>query len=334
MASITLDRVDKTYPNGYVAAHDLSLEVADGELLVLVGPSGSGKSTILRLIAGLEPVTGGRILIGGTDVTALPPQRRDLAMVFQSYALYPHMTVRENMAFGLRVRKTAAPDIERRVGAAAGALGLEPLLDRKPAQLSGGQRQRVALGRAMVREPQAFLLDEPLSNLDARLRVETRLELASLHQRLGSTMVYVTHDQVEAMTLGDRVAVLDRGVLQQVAPPMELYRRPANRFVAGFIGSPGMNFLERDGTVLGIRPQDVGLLPADARGDDTLPATVRIVEPLGSEQVVHLALTDGAPLVAVAPPMPPVAAGTSLAVRLPTEALHRFDARSGERLEV
>jgi len=313
---------------------DLDLEVADGELLVLVGPSGSGKSTILRLIAGLEPVTGGRILIGGTDVTALPPQRRDLAMVFQSYALYPHMTVRENMAFGLRVRKTAAPDIERRVGAAAGALGLEPLLDRKPAQLSGGQRQRVALGRAMVREPQAFLLDEPLSNLDARLRVETRLELASLHQRLGSTMVYVTHDQVEAMTLGDRVAVLDRGVLQQVAPPMELYRRPANRFVAGFIGSPGMNFLERDGTVLGIRPQDVGLLPADARGDDTLPATVRIVEPLGSEQVVHLALTDGAPLVAVAPPMPPVAAGTSLAVRLPTEALHRFDARSGERLEV
>jgi multiple sugar transport system ATP-binding protein len=356
MAAITLEQVAKTYPNGYVAARALSLEIVDGELLVLVGPSGSGKSTILRLIAGLEPVSGGRILIGGRDVTDLPPQRRDLAMVFQSYALYPHMTVRENLAFGLRVRKTGDAEIARRVAAAAAALGLEPLLDRKPAQLSGGQRQRVALGRAMVREPQAFLLDEPLSNLDARLRLETRVELARLHRRLGATMVYVTHDQVEAMTLGDRVAVLDAGVLQQVAPPMELYRRPANRFVAGFIGSPAMNFVagelqRRDGgtafvggglavplangvagtgpAVLGVRPQQIELAPT---GPEAIPATVQLSEPLGSEQVVHLLTAGGTPLVAVAPPEPALAAGSVVGLRLPAEVVHLFDAGSGERL--
>ena len=208
MAGVRLAHIDKRYPNGYVAARDLSLEIADGELLVLVGPSGSGKSTVLRMIAGLETVTGGTIHIGEQDVTRLPPQRRDIAMVFQSYALYPHMTVRDNLSFGLRIRKLSDDEIARRVTTVADSLGLTPLLERKPAQLSGGQRQRVALGRAIVREPRAFLFDEPLSNLDARLRLETRVELSRLHRRLGATMIYVTHDQVEAMTLGERVAVL------------------------------------------------------------------------------------------------------------------------------
>jgi multiple sugar transport system ATP-binding protein len=243
MASITLDHVHKRYPNGFVAAHDLSLEVAHGELLVLVGPSGSGKSTMLRVIAGLEPVTSGRVYIAGRDVTDLPPRDRDVAMVFQSYALYPHMTVRENLAFALTVRKRPRAEVNERVSAVAESLGLSILLDRRPAQLSGGQRQRVALGRAIVREPLAFLLDEPLSNLDARLRLETRAGLARLHRQLGVTMVYVTHDQTEAMTLGTRVAVMHEGVLQQVAPPMTLYKEPSNMFVAGFIGSPAMNFV-------------------------------------------------------------------------------------------
>src|SRR5438105_2856042 len=244
MASISLEHIAKRYPNGYIASRDLSLEIADGELLVLVGPSGSGKSTVLRMIAGLEKPTAGTITIGDRDVTRLPPQERDIAMVFQSYALYPHMTVRENMAFGLRLRRQPNEMVARRIGDVADALGLTSMLERKPAQLSGGQRQRVALGRAIVREPKAFLFDEPLSNLDAQLRVETRAELARLHRRLGATMVYVTHDQVEAMTLGTRVAVLKDGALQQVAPPMELYRRPQNRFVASFIGSPSMNFVQ------------------------------------------------------------------------------------------
>src|SRR5437764_365832 len=251
MARIALEHVDKIYPNGYVAARDLSLEVADGELLVLVGPSGSGKSTVLRMMAGLERVSDGVIRIGDRDVTDLPPQQRDIAMVFQNYALYPHMTVRENLGFGLTIRKQAPQIIEERVRAIAASLGLDALLDRKPAQLSGGQRQRVALGRAIVREPLAFLFDEPLSNLDAQLRVEIRVELSRLHRKLGATMDYVTHDQSEALTLGDRIAVLKEGVLQQVASPMELYERPANKFVASFIGTPGMNFfkgsLARDG---------------------------------------------------------------------------------------
>src|SRR2546423_14339609 len=247
MARIALEHVDKTYPNGYVAARDLSLEAADGELLVLVGPSGSGKSTVLRLMAGLERVSDGVIRIGERDVPDLPPQQRDIAMVFQNYALYPHMTVKENLGFGLSIRKQPRTVIDDRVRAVAASLGLEALLDRKPAQLSGGQRQRVALGRAIVREPLAFLFDEPLSNLDAQLRVETRVELARLHRSLKATMVYVTHDQSEALTLGDRIAVLKEGVLQQVDTPMKLYEEPANKFVAGFIGSPGMNFF--DGTL-------------------------------------------------------------------------------------
>src|SRR5947199_4104528 len=228
MASITLDRIDKRYPNGYVAARGLSLPIADGELLVLVGPSGSGKSTVLRMIPGLERPTSGTIIIGERDVTHLPPQERDIAMVFQSYALYPHMTVRENMAFGLRLRKQPDETVARRVAEVAESLGLGPLLERKPAQLSGGQRQRVALGRAIVREPKAFLFDEPLSNLDAQLRLSTRAELKALHQRLKTTTVYVTHDQEEAMTLGDRIAVMSKGLVQQVGPPLDVYRRPAN----------------------------------------------------------------------------------------------------------
>jgi multiple sugar transport system ATP-binding protein len=361
MASIRLDRVDKRYPNGYVAARELSLDVADGELLVLVGPSGSGKSTVLRMIAGLESPTGGRLFIGDRDVTRLPPQERDIAMVFQSYALYPHMTVRENLSFGLRLRKQAPAVIAQRVRDVAESIGLSALLDRKPAQLSGGQRQRVALGRAIVREPQAFLFDEPLSNLDAQLRVETRAELARLHRRLGATMVYVTHDQVEAMTLGTRVAVLKEGVLQQVAPPMELYRRPANQFVGAFIGSPAMNFVSgqldhaRGGSifssaavtmevpcdgaaggevVLGIRPQDVTFAGRDARDaseSGALRGTVSLVEPLGSEQIVYLSI-GAQNLVAIAPPDLSLHVDEVVPLRIPSSAVHLFDARSGARL--
>src|SRR5712671_8163389 len=242
MAKIQLEHVDKTYRNGYIAAHDLSLEIADGELLVLVGPSGSGKSTVLRMMAGLERVTGGTIRIGDRDVTDLPPQQRDIAMVFQNYALYPHMTVRENLGYGLKVARVPKPDARRRVEDVARMLGLEELLERKPGALSGGQRQRTAMGRAIVREPKAFLMDEPLSNLDAMLRVSMRSELARMHERLRTTTVYVTHDQVEAMTLGQRVCVMRDGKLQQADSPQALFNAPVNLFVAGFMGSPAMNF--------------------------------------------------------------------------------------------
>jgi multiple sugar transport system ATP-binding protein len=243
VAQISLEHVEKVYPGGARALDDLSLEVGEGEFMVLVGPSGCGKSTALRSVAGLEEITGGTISIGGRVVNDLPPKDRDIAMVFQNYALYPHMTVEENMAFGLKLRHTAKPEIRRRVGEAAGLLGLEPYLKRKPAALSGGQRQRVAMGRAIVREPQAFLMDEPLSNLDAKLRVSMRAALGQLHERLRTTTVYVTHDQVEAMTLGDRVCVLRDGQLQQADTPQVLFDRPVNLFVAGFIGSPAMNFV-------------------------------------------------------------------------------------------
>src|SRR6476661_205792 len=242
MGSVTLDGVTKVFDDGTVAVDHVDLEIADGELLVLVGPSGSGKTTVLRLTAGLEELTDGEIRIGSRVVNGLHPMDRDIAMVFQSYALYPHMTVRENVGFGLRLRHTSKREIRERVDAAAAKLGLTDLLDRKPAQLSGGQRQRVAMGRAIVRDPEAFLMDEPLSNLDAKLRVQMRGEIARLQQRLGTTTVYVTHDQTEAMTLGDRVVVLHGGVAQQIGMPDELYERPANIFVAGFIGSPAMNF--------------------------------------------------------------------------------------------
>ena len=343
MASVRLEGVKKTYPNGHVAAQGLDLEIPDGEFMVLVGPSGCGKSTALRMVAGLETPTGGRILIGDRDVTALPPQERDIAMVFQTYALYPHMTVRENLGFGLRMRGAGKTDISHRVEEAARALALEPVLDRKPAQLSGGQRQRVALGRAIVREPKVFLFDEPLSNLDAKLRVETRAELARLHRRLGATIVYVTHDQEEAMTLGSRVAVMRDGFLQQVAPPMELYRQPANCFVAGFVGSPAMNFLPGDllnalsqgksgPRVLGVRPHDMALVAVGA-GD--VDAWVDVVEPRGSELLIYLRLGntgDGPELRVVAPPETSIEPEKVVGVRLDRARLHWFDAESGKRL--
>jgi multiple sugar transport system ATP-binding protein len=360
MASIRLEGVSKTYPNGHVATKALDLEIADGEFMVLVGPSGCGKSTALRMIAGLETPTAGRILIGERDVTALPPQERDIAMVFQSYALYPHMSVRANLAFGLRMRRVARDVIERRVEEAAAILGLGSVLERKPAQLSGGQRQRVALGRAIVREPTVFLFDEPLSNLDAKLRVETRAELARLHRRLRATVVYVTHDQEEAMTLGGRVAVLRDGYLQQVAPPMELYRRPANRFVAGFVGSPAMNFLtaqlRRDNRaliagsaelaappavragaakqlVLGIRPHDLKVV---APGAGDLDGWVDVVEARGSELLVHLRLgadRKGEEVRVVAPPEPPIEVERAAGLVLDRARLHWFDAETGGRID-
>jgi multiple sugar transport system ATP-binding protein len=347
-----------------VAARDLDREIPDGELLVLVGPSGCGKSTALRIVAGLETPTSGRVWIGDEDVTARPPQERDIAMVFQTYALYPHMSVRENLAFSLRMRRTPKEEIGSRVERAARALGLEELLDRRPVQLSGGQRQRVALGRAIVREPKVFLFDEPLSNLDAKLRVETRAELARMHRRLGATMVYVTHDQEEAMTLGQRVAVMRDGEFQQVAPPMEVYTRPANAFVAGFVGSPAMNFLDcrlrRDGEgarlecgdfavridgdraagpdggplVLGVRPHDVALTE-DGDAADAL-GTVDVVEPLGSELLLHIALEgleEGAEeLRALVPPESAVRVDDVVRLHFRRDRLHLFDAENGERV--
>src|SRR5215210_1419238 len=361
MARIALEHVDKIYANGFVAARDLSLEVTDGELLVLVGPSGSGKSTTLRLMAGLESVTGGKIRIGERDVTDLPPQHRDIAMVFQNYALYPHMTVRENLAFGLTIRKQPRSLIDERVIAVASSLGLDALLDRKPAQLSGGQRQRVALGRAIVREPLAFLFDEPLSNLDAQLRVETRVELSRLHRKLGATMVYVTHDQSEALTLGDRIAILKEGVLQQIATPMELYERPGNKFVAGFIGSPAMNFFAgtltrtgaggmctfrgaeltikvpcepgiNDTVFLGVRPQHLQVVGDGVSGDGSLRAEVGVVEPMGNEQIVYLTLPGGGRAVAVAPVQPRITPGEKVSIQVRPEGLHIFDAQTGNRI--
>jgi multiple sugar transport system ATP-binding protein len=307
MSAIRVENVRKTFPNGFAAVRGIDLTAEDGEFLVLVGPSGCGKTTLLRMIAGLESASSGRIVIGDEDVTNVPPQERDVAMVFQDYALYPHMTVADNLAFGLRLSKIAKAERERRVGRVAMTLGLNELLDRKPGALSGGQRQRVAMGRAIVREPKAFLMDEPLSNLDAMLRVSMRSELARMHGRLNTTTVYVTHDQIEAMTLGHRVAVLREGLLQQLDTPQELYHHPVNVFVAAFIGSPAMNLVEAhvergvayvgelliplpadmpsgDGdVVLGIRPTDFELV---ATADPDLPRiTVRpeVVEDLGAE---------------------------------------------------
>ena len=247
MARVRLEGIRKMYQDGTVAVHGVDLDVADGEFVVLVGPSGCGKSTTLRMIAGLESITAGKLMIGDRVVNDVPPKDRDIAMVFQSYALYPHMTVRENLAFALKLRGSSKAEIEKRVEQAATILGIHDFLDRTPKQLSGGQRQRVALGRAIVRQPQVFLFDEPLSNLDAQLRVQMRREIARLHQELAATMIYVTHDQVEAMTLGDRIVVMNKGHVQQIDSPMNLYDHPRNRFVAGFIGSPAMNFV--DGTV-------------------------------------------------------------------------------------
>jgi ABC-type sugar transport system ATPase subunit len=335
MATIRLEGLTKTFP-GHAAVRGIDLSIDDGEFLVLVGPSGCGKSTLLRLIAGLETPDSGRIRIGAGDVTHQPPQERDLAMVFQSYALYPHMTVRDNLAYGLKVRKMDGAGIARRVKAAAESLGLEGLLDRRPAHLSGGQRQRVALGRAIVRQPQAFLLDEPLSNLDPALRAQARTELRRLHGALNATVVYVTHDQEEAMTLGGRIAVMREGRIEQVAPPMEVYSRPANTFVAQFIGAPPMNFLPPSlvgvpaarGATAGIRPQDLAI---DSGG--SLPAVVDVVEPRGHDIVVHLRVEDASTpsLVAVTRGEVP-APGARVALTFPRDRLHLFG-EDGMRIE-
>ncbi|HEX9599571.1 MAG TPA: ATP-binding cassette domain-containing protein, partial [Gaiellaceae bacterium] len=298
MASVKYDHVTKQF-DGTAAVKDFTVEVADGEFLVLVGPSGCGKSTALRMLAGLEEISDGRILIGDRVVNNLAPGARDIAMVFQSYALYPHMTVYDNLAFGLRNKGVPKGEIDERVRRASGILDLDPLLKRKPKQLSGGQRQRVALGRAIVREPVAFLMDEPLSNLDAKLRVATRAEILKLQQNLGTTTIYVTHDQVEAMTMGDRIAVMNHGVLQQIGTPEELYTDPRNMFVAGFIGSPAMNLIPATlidgaggaGQIAGFRPEHVDL--GEGRGERArFRARVEVVEYLGDEQLVHVTLKD------------------------------------------
>jgi multiple sugar transport system ATP-binding protein len=323
MADIALEHVTKSFGGDVLAVDDVSLEIADGEFIVLVGPSGCGKSTLLRMIAGLEEVTDGRVLIGGRDVTELAPRRRDIAMVFQTYSLYPHMTVRQNLGYGLKVRRTPKPEIKRRVDEVAALLGLDELLERRPAQLSGGQRQRVAMGRAIVREPKAFLMDEPLSNLDAKLRVGTRASLAQLHARLGVTTVYVTHDQIEAMTLGQRVAVMRDGRILQVDEPQRLYQDPRNLFVAAFIGSPAMNLVEAtlddgavhfgqfrvplDGsrraklasdrrTVLGIRPEAFEDATFAPNRLPTIDVAVEVLEELGSD--AHVFFGVDAPRIA------------------------------------
>jgi multiple sugar transport system ATP-binding protein len=363
MATVTFDHVTKKYGE-VTAVDDLDLEIRDGEFMVLVGPSGCGKTTSLRMIAGLEEITAGTLRIGERVVNDVAPKDRDIAMVFQSYALYPHMSVYDNLAFGLKLRKVPKPEIDKRVKEAAETIQLTGLLQRKPKELSGGQRQRVALGRAIVREPAVFLMDEPLSNLDAKLRVQTRAEIARLHQRLKTTIVYVTHDQVEAMTMGQRIAVMSNAQLQQVGPPQELYDHPANQFVAGFIGSPAMNFVEmtvtgagdaatleapaisitlptafRDAVgpttgrkiVAGFRPEhlDIGL---PTEGVATMQARADVVEYLGNEELLHVDI-GGADLVAVVSAAHRVKPGDELTLVLPFDKLHLFDVESGESLK-
>ncbi len=357
MARVELDQLRKVYDNGYEAVHDVTLSIADGEFVVLVGPSGCGKSTTLRMIAGLESISSGTLSIGDRVVNETAPKDRDIAMVFQNYALYPHMDVFDNMAFGLKLRKVPKDEIRTRVEAAAATLGLESVLDRKPKALSGGQRQRVALGRAIVRDPAVFLFDEPLSNLDAKLRVQTRTEISKLHRDLGATMVYVTHDQVEAMTMGDRIVVLHDGFVQQVAPPLELYDRPANTFVAGFIGSPSMNFVEgtltgtqfvstsgafrldlgadrgaQGDVTLGIRPEDlytVGKSPGTKRLSAPITTTVEVQEPMGNEIVVYARVDAGTRLTGRIEPQSLAADGDSLDLRVDLDNVHLFDRETG-----
>ncbi len=348
MAEVRLKSVNKFY-GGAQALHAVSLDIADGEFAVFVGPSGCGKSTLLRTIAGLEDASEGVIEIGGRDVTRLAPSERDVAMVFQSYALYPHMTVRENMDFGMKVNNFPEADRKRRIAEAARILQLEPYLDRKPAHLSGGQRQRVAIGRAIVKEPKVFLFDEPLSNLDAKLRVQMRVELEALHRDLKATMIYVTHDQVEAMTMADKIVVLNAGRIEQVGSPMDLYHRPATEFVAGFIGAPSMNFLEMtaqggrivtagavlsaaavDGaTRLGIRPEHVVLTRAGAGDVDT---TVTLRETLGGDAYLYVRTADGQAMVVRAEGDTPISHGDVVGLSFPTARLHQFG-RDGRTLQ-
>jgi multiple sugar transport system ATP-binding protein len=367
MAGVTLSGVRKIYHEGVeqVAVHDVNLDVKDGEFVVLVGPSGCGKSTTLRMIAGLESISAGTIRIGDRVVNDIPPKARDIAMVFQNYALYPHMTVGENLGFALKLKRMPAAEISKRVQAAATTLGLEEYLDRKPRQLSGGQRQRVALGRAIVRQPQVFLFDEPLSNLDAQMRVSMRREIARLHQELKVTMIYVTHDQVEAMTLGDRIVVMNKGHVMQIDTPINLYERPKNKFVAGFIGNPAMNFA--NGTVegsgperfvaeggeweialpqsvaarlagargraitMGIRPEDVSVVPGPGSAAATASARLDLVESLGNETFVYASAGRHDVTARVNPQkLPPI--GSKIVLAFELERAHFFDAISGERI--
>jgi multiple sugar transport system ATP-binding protein len=368
MARVNFEHVYKIFGEDVYAVNDFNLDIQDGEFLVLVGPSGCGKSTALRCLAGLEDISRGRIFIGERDVTYLDPKDRDIAMVFQSYALYPHMSVRDNLGFSLNLRGTSKDQIKQRVERAADILGLEALLDRKPRELSGGQRQRVALGRAIVREPQAFLMDEPLSNLDAKLRVQTRAEITTLQRRLGVTTVYVTHDQIEAMTMGDRIAVMNAGILQQVDTPQNLYDKPKNQFVATFIGSPAMNIfpatvVQSNGSVsiqagefftlgvpadrtqallshtdqdvnIGIRPEDLEVVDYADRVEDgnTLQLPVRIVEPLGNEVMLHLDGPGEDPIVARVDPRVRLRPGDVARLAVNTDHLHAFDRQTEETL--
>jgi multiple sugar transport system ATP-binding protein len=357
MAQVILEKVEKVYDGGVRAVNNANLVIHDKEFMVIVGPSGCGKTTLLRMIAGLEEISGGTITIGSTVVNDVPPKDRDIAMVFQNYALYPHMSAAQNMAFGLKLRKYPKDVIEQRVKEAAAMLGIETLLDRKPKALSGGQRQRVALGRAIVRNPKAFLFDEPLSNLDAKLRVTTRAELKSLHRRLQTTSIYVTHDQVEAMTLGDRICVMYNGVIQQVACPMEVYCNPVNRFVAGFLGTPPMNFFDgkiiSDGKnavfsmekyninlphrniaalagcngkdmVLGIRPEHLSLWPYEGQNDNKIDAVVEVVELLGDRKDIYMKTPAGQKFIANVEPYADIKIEQNTQMYLNTETLHIF----------
>jgi len=370
MASVTLRSVSKRYKDNEVL-HDVSLDIADNEFMILVGPSGCGKSTLLRMVAGLEEISEGEISIGEKIVNHLPPRDREIAMVFQDYALYPHMTVEENMSFGLRLRKMPRPEIDSRVGEAANILQIKPLMSRTPRQISGGQRQRVAIGRAIVRKPKVFLFDEPLSNLDAKLREEMRIEIAKLHQRLRTTIVYVTHDQVEAMTLGSRIAVVNAGRIQQVGTPEEVFCRPANLFVAGFIGSPTMNFVEGslldegDGprfkneimsvripmpldaetpkveeraaprpVVMGIRPDDVYAKPPEpADGPDLVPASIEVAELLGHRKNLHLKAGE-TKLLATVDAAFVGKPGEKVSIWFNATRLHLFDKTTQERISL
>jgi multiple sugar transport system ATP-binding protein len=326
MGSITLRNVQKRFGDVTVIPN-ASLDIKEGEFVVFVGPSGCGKSTLLRLIAGLEDLTSGTILIDGQNVSAVPPARRGLSMVFQSYALYPHMTVRNNIAFPLKMAGMAADEIDKRVKKAAATLNLTDYLDRRPGQLSGGQRQRVAIGRAIVREPKAFLFDEPLSNLDAALRVNMRVEIMQLHQDLGATMIYVTHDQVEAMTMADRIVVLNKGNIEQVGSPLELYNNPDTLFVAGFIGSPKMNFLSGNhaaphgAATIGIRPEHIDL----AEGEAPWSGRILLTEHLGADTFLHVELSSGGKIVVRAPGDHRGRPGDQVALRPQAPRIHRFD---------
>ncbi len=352
MSDVQLSHIAKRFGD-HAVIHDLDLHVAPGEFCVFVGPSGCGKSTLLRMIAGLEKISDGTLSIGGRDMTRVPPANRGIAMVFQSYALYPHMTVAENISFGLRMSDMPKAEIERRVARVADTLELTPLLKRRPSQLSGGQRQRVAIGRAMVREPVVFLFDEPLSNLDAALRLQTRVEILRLHRQLGATMIYVTHDQVEAMTMADKIVVLSAGRIEQVGTPLELYHRPDNLFVAGFLGSPRMNFLRAtlvpDGeavsvrlagggslvfdlpgtphgeATLGIRPEHLRLLRSGEKGAGlVLSATVDLAEHLGAETILHLTASDGTALLLRTEGLARETIGDAVQVLVVPEACHLF----------